>query len=336
MKTPLYHTIIPFCLLLFSCSTVENHCNDNDLIPKEVKIKYEHNLLVPEESDVYQSFDKNEFVDKLIDIALSKKVAVFDQQDTARELSKEEVNKIVGQWNDTLIGVDEKKADTVLIVKTNGFNKNELVRLLIEETWCFNASKFTMTKDVKRWCPVRAFSKPIDSIQTEEVKKMLFWVKQNGSQFDKGNVSLLKENVSYEFSLTNENVPEWLRDFNHERFISLLLQQTLGDKVPAFDFFDQKKRLSNAEIRENLGETTKYYFVENKETGNYDTVIVSGRFFPEEITSVLFVEDWYIDWRNLHVFKKVKSVAPVRHYINYRDNGDEDVEKKIPFIVHFN
>jgi hypothetical protein len=222
-----------------------------------------------------------------------------------------------------------------MILKQRSFNKDELNKILFVETWQFNASKFVMTKDVERWCPVRTYMKQIDSVQSEEIKKMLFWVMQSDKKCEKNKMSLLKENISYEFNLTNETVPEWLRDFNHERFISLVLSQALSGKIAAFDFFNQTKQLSSKEIRENLGETTKYYFVENKTTGNFDTVEVASRYFPEEITSVIFVEDWYIDWNTLQILKKVKSIAPVRHYINYRDNGDEEMEKKITFIVHF-
>jgi len=328
--------ISALALITSSCSNQGQYCTDNDLIPKEVKVKYEQNLVVPDGSDAFKSIDRKDFVDKVLAAALTGKVKLYDQLDLDKQLSSGELNKIVGTWNDTLVGIDEKKVDTTLVVRQMSFNKDELARILFVEKWYFNSQRFVMTKDVEKWCPVRVYQKQVDSVQSEEIKKMLFWVKQETDTNNRPNLTLLKENVSYEFNLTNESVPEWLTDLNSERFVSIILDNVLAGRVVAYDYFDQKKRLSNKEIRESLGETVKEYFVENKKTGGYDTVQVFSKFFPEEITSVLFVEDWFIDWNTLRIEKKVKSIAPIRKFMNYHENGDEEIEKKIPFIVHLN
>jgi hypothetical protein len=85
-----------------------------------------------------------------------------------------------------------------------------------------------------------------------------------------------------------------------------------------------------------MGETTKLYSVENQKTEKFDTLRINAKMDLDEIRSLIFVEDWYIDWNTLAIYKTVKSVAPVRVYTSSHNGEEDEIEKKIAFIVHFN
>jgi len=328
--------LLSSCLVcvFYSCN-ISNKYSDNNLIPNEITVKYEHLIPNQQSSEIFSCIDKKQFAEKLIQTTLAAKIAVYDPLDTAKQLSKVELTKLIGSWNDTIVGIDEKRADTALVIRQYSFNKDELQKILFVENWAFDSKRFVMTKEVKQWCPVRVYNKRIDSNETEEIKKMLFWYKQTKPQAN-NNLTLLKANLTYEFELSNQAVPTWTQDLNAQRFIDILLDNVLQHKTIAYDFFDSKKHLSDKEIMENLGETTKNYTVENPKTGNADTLVVHQKMDIDEIKDVIFVEDWYIDWNTMMIVKKVKSIAPVRVFPSYTDAGEEETIKKIPFIVHLN
>ena len=318
---------------LCSCKTSIDKSKTNDLIPQEIQVKYESLISLPESSDIFTSLDKTDFVSKLVSTTLDGNIKVYDSFDTSKVLTKDEIKTIIGSWQDTVVGINEKQGDTALIIRQFGFDKKELTKLLFTENWYFNSQTFSLTKTVKTWCPVKVYYKEEDTAHEDLLKKMLFLVKQKSGSRPQ-NCSLIKENVTTEFSLYNQQVPEWLADLNPKRFLNIMLDNVLTNKVPAYDFFDQKKKLSIDEIKANLGETTKLYSVENKQTESYDTLRINSKMDIDEIKTLIFTEDWYIDWNTLAIYKTIKSIAPVRVYSTSHNGEGDEVEKKIVFIVH--
>jgi len=331
----IFYGLFLITIFLGSCKSGNDKSKTNDLIPNEIQVKYESLISFPESSEIFTTLDKTDFKDKLIATTLTGKIKVYDPFDTAKVLSKEEIKAVIGTWQDTVVGVNEKQGDTALIIRQFGFDKNELTKLLFIENWNFNSQSFTLTKDVKSWCPVKVYYKEDDTAKTDQLKKMLFLVKQNSSE-KHGKCTLIKENVTTEFSLYNETVPEWLADLNPKRFMNILLDNVLSKKVEAYDFFDQKKKLSVEEIKTNMGECTKLYSVENTKTESYDTLRINSKMDLDEVKSIIFTEDWYIDWETLAICKTVKSIAPVRIYTTSHNGEDDEIEKKIAFIVRLN
>ena len=322
-----------FFLFLSSCSSRKE--KTNDLIPDEISIKYESLIVRSDSSEIFTSLKTNEFADRLVSTVLAGKIKVYEPFDTSKILSKTDLRSIIGSWQDTVMGVEQTTKDTAYIIRQFGFDKSELTKILFEENWNFNKETFSLSKKVKNWCPVKVYFKEIDSANEDTLKKMLFWVKQIASQKPE-KCSVLKENIVTEFSLYNSKVPDWLADMNPRRFVNIVLNNVLSGKTPAYDFFDKKKRLSVEEIKTNLGECIKTYSVENPNTESYDTLHIQSKMDIEEIRSVIFTEDWFIDWSSLSIFKTVKSIAFVRMYENSHEGGEYEIEKKIPFIVFLN
>jgi len=331
----IFYALLFAIFSLWSCKSSNDKSLTNDLIPNEIQVKYESLIKLPESSEIFSSLDKTDFTSKLISTTLADKITVYDPFDTAKVLSKDEIKAVIGSWQDTVVGVNEKLGDTALIIRQFGFDKNELTKLLFTENWHFNSHTFTLTKTVKSWCPVKVYYKEDDTAKTDQLKKMLFLVKQKTGE-KHGKRTLIKENVTTEFSLYNETVPEWLADLNPKRFMNILLENVIRKKVIAYDFFDQKKKLSIEEVKTNMGECTKLYSVENPKTDSYDTLRINSKMDLDEVKSIIFVEDWYIDWETLAICKTVKSIAPVRVYTSSHNGEDDEIEKKIAFIVHLN
>jgi hypothetical protein len=331
----IFYALLLTSISLWSCKSRNDKSSTNDLIPNEIQVKYESLITLPESSEIFTSLDKTDFAAKLVSTTLAGKINVYDPFDTAKVLSKDEIKAVIGSWQDTVVGVNEKQGDTALIIRQFGFDKTELKKLLFTENWHFNSQTFTLTKTVKSWCPVKVYYKEDDTAKTDQLKKMLFLVKQKTGE-KHGKCTLIKENVTTEFSLYNETVPEWLADLNPKRFMNILLDNIVSKKVVAYDFFDQKKKLSIEDVKTNMGECTKLYSVENPKTDSYDTLRINSKMDLDEVKSIIFVEDWYIDWETLAICKTVKSVAPVRVYTTSHNGEDDEIEKKIAFIVHLN
>lgn len=334
MKRCIYGLFITVTLLS-SCKSRIDKSKTNDLIPNNIEVKYECLINYPGSSDIFTSLNKTNFVDKLVSTTLQGKIKVYDPFDTTKVLNKEDLKAVIGSWQDTVVGIDSKHADTALIIRQFGFDKTELKKILFTEDWYFNSQTFSLSKRVKTWCPVKVYFKEEDSTHEDTLKKMLFLVKQTSASKPQ-NCTLLKENVTTEFSLYNKNVPEWLSDLNPKRFMNILLENVLNKKIVAYDFFDKKKKLSVEEIKANMGECVKLYSVENPKTESYDTLRINSKMDLDEVKSIIFVEDWYIDWQTLAIYKTVKSVAPVRVYTTSHNGEEDEVEKKIAFIVQLN
>jgi len=306
----------------------------NDLLPKNVTIKYEHNLNIPENSEIMSTIDRKTFVDGLADALLAGSVTAYDPSDMTEVLPIERIQMMLGSYNDTLIGIDEAKADTVLQVEKKTANRKQISRLLFNEEWQFVEESFSMTKKVQSYSPIKVYYRNDDSVKKDIVKKQLLWVKPEDKE--SSNLSLLKENVTYEFPFYTATSHLWLENLSVGRFAEILIDNVTEGKIPAYDFFEKGKALDVKEVRRRLGETVDFYYVPKNGSDEMDTVEVRGAIYRDEIRSVIFVEDWYLDNSTKQIVKKVKQIAPVRQYVNIYDNGEEDEIKRIVYVVNLN
>lgn len=330
--------LVPIAFAIASCT---NNCpeesgsvssNGNDLLPNTVKIKYEHNLTDSLFTDRYSVFELSSFVNNFVEKALTEDLPLYDGLDVSHKISKDEIQSTIGKRIDTLVDIDINTLDTVVTIVENSFNKQELTRLFMLEEWSFNKEKFKMTKEVSRYAPIRVYLKDKGSAQKELVKNLLFWVKKKEEPKSK---KLLVKNYAYEFDLYNMSNPDWLQDLSVNRFVDIILNSVLEEKVTAyeFDFFSkEEKKLNLTEVRERLGAT-----IENYVTDDMDTVQVIGNIYPDEIRSVIFVEDWYLDESTMAIIKDVKRIIPIRKYDRVDETtGEIEEVKTIPFFVNLN
>lgn len=305
----------------------------NDLLPQEVVIKYEHNLAVAKDADKIQGLDYVKFIKDLSSKMIDGSVTVYDPMDDSAPFAKKDVDYLFTDRQDTLLDIDENTFDTVPIVKSYTFDPSELQRLVVTEDWFLNSQAFEMTKNVLEYAPVKIIRRDLGNDNYEMQKQLLFWVKPSEGASDK---KLLASDVTYEFDLYNMSNPNWMESLSVSRFVAVILNNVLEGKVKAYDFFSEEKvALSVDIVRENLGATVENYFVEDETATVVDTVQVVGNIYPDEIRSVIFVEDWYID-DNMMISKVVKRIAPVRHYYMLNDVAEDEMVKKVPFVVDMN
>lgn len=305
----------------------------NDLLPKKVSIKYEHDMNVPDGSEVLSGFDYASFVNTLSSKALAGELKVYDPNDDKNVLPKRDVDIAVGVYNDTLIDISLETMDTVAQIRTFENDLSQIKRIFFQESWNFNEESFTMSKVVDQYSPIKIYYRDVDTAKLDMLKKQTFWVK---GEADENNLQLIKENIAYEFNFYTTNSYRWLENLSIGRFTDILLDNVLEKKVEAYDFFEREKPLTVDEVRMRLGETVEYYYVEDENQQIVDTVEVKGEIYKDEIRSVLFVEDWYYDTKTFQIVKKVKQIAPIRQYINYYENGDQDEVKRVAFVINLN
>lgn len=319
---------------MFSCGqTTQNTTQQNSknaLLPSEVVIKYEHSLLTPQEAEKLKGVDYVPFVKKMA-TAIKNGLAVYDPMDRSKTMDQQNIDYLLNDRTDTLLSISEQTLDTLPTIKKYHFVAGDVKRLVLKEKWFFDAENFSMDKSVVEYAPIRVSETEVAPNSFETKKQMLFWLKDKGS--DK---TLLAENVTYEFDLYNSDNPSWVESLSASRLINIILSNVLNGKVTAYDFFaNEKIALSTDIVKEELGATVENYYVEDEDGNITDTVQVVGNIYPEEIRSVIFVEDWYIDDKMM-ISKKVKQIAPVRHYYMISEVGDDEIVKKIPFVVDLN
>lgn len=308
----------------------------NDLLPKSVSIKYEHDLKIPEGSEILRTIDQSKFVDDLSASVLTGGVTAYDPSNVYVALSKERLQMLVGSYADTLIGIDEARMDTSLQVENVRADRSKISRILFDESWYFDELNFSMTKHVQAYSPVKVYYREEDTLQKDIIKKLLFWVKDSSGNPDDSQLQLLQKDVTYEFSFYTPTSHLWLENLSIGRFAEILIDNVIDGKAPAYDFFETGDPIDVKEARRRLGETVDYYFVPRENSDVMDTVEVKGEIYRDEIRSVIFVEDWYVNPSSMQIVKKVKKIAPVRQFVNIYDNGEEDEQKRIVYVLNLN
>ncbi|MBK8807518.1 MAG: hypothetical protein IPO21_13105 [Bacteroidales bacterium] len=328
--------LLPMLLIIASCQNQqksESNQNKNALIPSEVLVTYEHNMIVTNQT-IFKSMEVDTFVNFLVTNTLNGKIAVTSAFDNQSKLSLEEINRQIGTYQDTVFAFDTNTGTDQQIIKNVNFNKKNLQRLVMNERWFFDEETFSMKKEVLKYAPISIFYKDSDTLKTDQIKKLHFWYnfeKTPNKPFE--NMMLIGSDISYEFNLYNGTTPHWLESLSVNRFVEILINRAVKENKDVYDYFD-KTKLNEKKVRENLGESTEEYYVEDENGTVTDTVVSTNNFDPMEITTVIFIEDWYLDTTDMRIYKKVKQIAPVRVFTSSNYKGDEEISKKIPFVLY--
>jgi hypothetical protein len=319
---------------MVSCSSCpqEKTQPHNHLLPSEITVKYEHQLIVPQDAEVLKGIPASEFISALAQKITSGEISVADPLDVSKHLTADKIADIFNQHTDSLIDISEETLDTIITLSKREFKPSDVQSLIIYENWAFNADEFSMQKNVIEYAPIKAVRRKLgDESGMELLKYLLFWVPSENTGAQK---KLLASNVTYEVELYNANNPSWMENLSASRFIDLIISNAVSGKHKAYDFFETDKiALSKEIIMNSLGASTETYYVEDDNGQVIDTVQISGRIHYDEIRSFIFVEDWYID-EQMRLSKIVKKIAPVRHYYMAFDNSETEMIKKILFSVH--
>gem|GEM_PF-4123515 len=182
------------------------------------------------------------------------------------------------------------------------------------EEWNFDTSGFQFSKNVRWWYP--GFFSTSDS----SYHRMFHVFNQNASE-------ILAENIIYEINFS-ENRSDF-RYLDYKRFFSWLVNSALNKKIHVFAPDNPNSEFRPEEIKSRLGEQL-VNVSDQDNSGNIVTSTAIQKFNIEELTGIIFIEDWYFDINTGSISKKVLGFAPVRHYED--ENGN--MLKSIPFVYY--
>jgi hypothetical protein len=374
MKNYRKYTMMVLCFLfaLNLFSQTENALMPNGLIVNSIiSIKTESNKTITGQNDLYLEILPADFVKgkaKIADLikdGITKKGVPFYNKEVLDldkknfgQITLAEINDGINRTDTILIDLNgDAVADTMITTQeTNNINK-----LMFEEKWFFDAQKYTMKKDVVAYWPV------IDKYEYMLTGEMLYMGYQmwgaiipNPKTKNKFQPFL---NIKYEYNLGNEelitNSYKNLKDcyyeilynsdfkiekknsplfssYSRNKLLEQIIDPVAEGKIKAYDFYSGKE-LSKKEIDEIMGTGIDSIAVDLDGDLIEDKIIfVPRKLQKEDINSVIFIEEWFIDPATLAIQKKVKGIALV--FNEYKWNGiiKEFYRKTIPYMVKLN
>jgi hypothetical protein len=248
-------------------------------------------------------FKTKDFIQTVFEKAMNSEITVYDPNadDTSHiKLTKEDILNRLDQQKGLL-------------------NLSEIKSFFFKEEWFLDTTEpFLFEKKVSCWYPVRFY-------QTENTNKMKLIFKATG-----GNpTELLAKNVIYEFNLEDTINPEFTANLNMIKLSTLLVNKVLNGKTKGYDPIDTNHVFTHEQILSRMGATKDTVYVEDVNTGEQSLKIIAVAPMFEQITSLIFVEDWYYDLKTFAIKKVIKGIGPVRHYMK----GNENI-KNVVFMMY--
>ncbi len=215
------------------------------------------------------------------------------------KISKEKINQ--------RLGIEVNKISDFSEIKSIGF----------EEEWYFDSNDFIMDKKVVSWFPVRHYYREGDTTQPEVLLKKVFLIyNQDSVEFNKQNYSTLAKNIRTEFSYGYDPVNRY-QGLNYSKYVSIILNKVMSGEIqayhPDYNYDLTLVPIQPEKIQEEFGQIIEL--------------------LQDEISVLVFDENWYINLKNMHIIKIINGVTLVREY--YRQ-GDDLKTKRMMFYVRFN
>jgi hypothetical protein len=238
--------------------------------------------------------------------------------------------------------------------------------LFFFETWYIDPDKGSFEKNVIAYFPVREYwdEYSLEAGEAERLRRLIFMVYSglpegkrihSGSKNKYKGFTLLYSGIEPEMELYNRPYYNYLyRDdadpeisdneynkweyhtfdfykyFDAERFLKVVTGLILSGKIKAVDPFNHEKILTSQDIIDRIGEES--YNDLNKFSDS--TTISPATIRYDNLNSVIFNEDWYIDPDSLKIYKKINSITILKSDHQYDDyTGDYLREIKTPVIT---
>ncbi len=273
-------------------------------------------------------------------------------KDRLRNIDTSQILRYMHAGWDSTYSIDENGKIALLPVY-NDPDFSDVSGLFFFESWYLNARKGFLTKEVIAYFPIYEYwdERSLENGEQVKLKRlicMIFQKKQYPKKIRKsmtGNgykgYQYLYRGVKSELDLFNRpysfylhrdqaaggvsdaEFNEWeyhtfdfYRDFNAERFLEEIISLTLDGRFIAEDPSIPGKILTNREILAKVSD------IQNNEI-RYDN-----------LNSVAFNEDWYINPDSMYILKKVNSITIFRHEYQFDEyTGDLLRVLKTPLIT---
>ena len=94
--------------------------------------------------------------------------------------------------------------------------------------------------------------------------------------------------------------------FDHKVLIDDIFEAIYAGKIQAFDFMDNPFSIEEVKYMQSHTDTT---FLENFETGEMETVVITEELNPDDVVRAYVVEDWFLDKETFTMEKRVVSMT---------------------------
>jgi len=338
---------------------------DNDISPRDVGLKYIYSFPV-EKTDVRRAengqqiqipdYENEKLMTPILKMVLNGKVKVYDpnfwgdvyelkESKSIGKIDTSQILKYMGAGTDTVFIMDESGNLSMMptYIKPDIM---EISGIFFMENWMLNLEEGLFHKEILAYLPIRDyFVLSEDELTMEKQRRLLFLVSPGrfnnkaNENVDESRYSLISDDISYELGLFNkpysdyiyrkenlsgieqEEYEEWeyhhfdfYKFFNRKLFLDVLMAAILEGRLPAYQV-DQSEQLLSTIQMEDLASVK-----------------------PDEINSIIFYEDWYLDHSMLDMEKVVKRIVLVRHIRDYDDYTMEYIRtRKVPLLmIRFN
>ncbi len=365
MKNSCY--IVGLCCLLSANYIFAQNQNKtkNSLIPDKFTIINDVNLKDSMNPEFMQNYPNINLTDIVLGKVFNSEVAAFDYSfyddkiyDT---LSLSQVNEKLGGGMEEVNIEDAETGELVEKKFVRNYDPSEIVKYRFLEEWALDGKNFKFSKNIIAYSPIRKFYRPEDYERTEPKYQIGFtifndkrgqlkpakadkWtlvatsiyevplVEDPINKYPEFRDTLLKlQNEDYR-SVENENSP-FLNAVTQRNVAQLFYKKAMDENTIVFDmdgFYKKKEDINSA-----FGVRVEDIVVYDIETGDEAVKKVIDEFQPDQIRSLLFYEDWYINEATLQFDKRITAIAPIRYYIK-DDSEDGTPRKQIPCVLYTN
>jgi len=128
----------------------------------------------------------------------------------------------------------------------------------------------------------------------------------------------------------------FLNDYSIKCYLSSLVNKAAMDNIKVYDFITDSL-VSSYEVEQKLGIDIIYWDDEGRflEWEYQKRVEREKILYNQELQSVIFIENWYIDPILLRMKKIVLGIAPVLYHFYEKSDGSNELKREIPFVFYF-
>jgi hypothetical protein len=270
-------------------------------------------------------------------------------------LSEAQLRKNLGE-EESIVTTDNPDGSMTQATVLKVIVPEELSSLNFIEEWVLTANPLKFVKKVLAYEPVRRYLDNHSDYEQYRYQKAFRVINPQPSKVPNANRKLAAQ-IRYEYFFyshetytfydysflvtkcleradecsditTSSNYAPYFNKMSQKVFIKLLMENALSGKIPVKEY-NSAKTLSKSELANKIIRDVPLQYFDIK--GNLaDTIIKTD--ITDEISALVFVEDWYLDTVTMQLDKKVTAIAPVRYYLDY-SNEASTVMREILFEI---
>jgi hypothetical protein len=278
---------------------------------------------------ILQDFKSKEFIDNLLKGIENKKIQAY--QFSLREkmpITFENV-KLNFDAVDKKVTIDGKEQ-----IVTSNILPQEVQDLMFLENWTYDETSSKIEKNVSGIAAIRTYTVQVGDSLQEIRQNIPLIIYLNDSAKMSSTAKLVCPRAEYVVKLSKcDSLFTDFAKLDSKILVKTMIENVKKQNITVYDYFNlEKTKLSFQKVEENFGAVAEVVDIEDAETGKITKKSVKKEINLDEITELVFVEEWYFDETNMSFYKKIIAYGPVREYFRARDL--ENKVKTVPFLIY--